>query len=337
MRVLIVRLGAFGDIVHSLPLAADLAAAGLEVHWLCEDRWAVLLEGSPALHGLHRLPRRAWECQRTPLRERLVYWRNLARRLRQINFEAVIDAQGLAKSQLWALASKGLRIGFARGRARELSWLGGGRRRRPLATHVIDQQRELGVLLLRLLRRPHPGGAWHFPLPAWQSERAGMSTWLRHQGLTQPWLLNVGAGWPTKVWPAERQIAFARLLRERRLPLVLAWGSPAERSLAQHIVQEVPGTHCAPPTSIPELGALLAQAAVVISGDTGPLHLARALGTPALGLFGPVPAERNGVRGPHWHNLQAPGAAWERRNLSRVDMAALLPEAVLAAAQALGR
>jgi heptosyltransferase-1 len=75
---------------------------------------------------------------------------------------------------------------------------------------------------------------------------------------------------------------------------------------------------------------------VVVSGDTGPLHLSQALGVPALGLFGPVPATRNGPRGAHWRNLQAPGAAWERRDVSRVDMGAISAEAALAAGLELG-
>jgi ADP-heptose:LPS heptosyltransferase len=163
--------------------------------------------------------------------------------------------------------------------------------------------------------------------------------WLAAQGLDphggrRALVLNVGAGWPTKVWPQERQIAFARLCAAQGLPLVLVWGSPDEYAIAKAIVAACPATRLTPFTTIPQLGGLIAQARVLVSGDTGPLHLGLALGVPAVGLFGPVPASRNGPRGRRYRTLQAPGAAWERKDVSKVDMGALTAEAVLAEALA---
>jgi ADP-heptose:LPS heptosyltransferase len=136
------------------------------------------------------------------------------------------------------------------------------------------------------------------------------------------------------VWPQERQTAFAQLCATRGLPLVLVWGSPAERQLAEAIVAACPATRMAPTTSIPQLAGLIAQARVLVSGDTGPLHLGLALGVPAVGLFGPVPATRNGPRGRQYRTLQAPGAAWERKDVSRVDMGAISAEMALSEALA---
>jgi ADP-heptose:LPS heptosyltransferase len=147
-------------------------------------------------------------------------------------------------------------------------------------------------------------------------------------------MLNVGAGWPTKVWPRERQSAFARLCQERALPLVLVWGSASERSMAEAIIADAGSGLMAPPTTIPQLAGLLAQTRVLVSGDTGPLHLCMALGRPAVGLFGPVPAERNGPRGSGYRTLQAPGAAWERKDVTKVDMGVLSADMVLDAALA---
>jgi heptosyltransferase-1 len=127
-------------------------------------------------------------------------------------------------------------------------------------------------------------------------------------------------------------MAFARLLRGRGIPLVVVWGSAAERTVAEQVVDGADHGILAPPTSIPQLAGLLSHAAVVVSGDTGPLHLALALGTPAVGLFGPVPAERNGPQGRGYRTLQAPGAAWERKDVSKVDMGAISEAAVLEAA-----
>lgn len=331
MRVLVVRLGAFGDIVHTLPLAADLAAAGHEVGWVLEDRWRCVIDGSPVVRRIHTVPRKALRGA-SPLRRRILALRRLVRELRAARYDAVIDAQGLAKSALISFcAGARLRIGHARPRAREMSWIVASRRVAPDAEHVIDQQRALGRALGLSAA---PCGAWSFPMPAWDEQRAWARAWLARRGLRLPWVLNVGAGWPTKVWPVTRQIEFAKLLRERRRPLLCVWGSHEEHDIAEEVIAEARHGELAPPTTIPQLAALLAGAAVVVSGDTGPLHLARALGTPAVGLFGPVPATRNGPIGRGYRTLQAPGAAWERRDVSRVDMAAIGAGAVIAAADA---
>jgi ADP-heptose:LPS heptosyltransferase len=172
-------------------------------------------------------------------------------------------------------------------------------------------------------------------LPAWTSERAWAAQWLVKAGLHQPWLLNVGAGWPTKVWPKQRQIEFAKAVKTRGKPLLLLWGNHQEHDLAEEIVTEARHGVLAPPTSIPQLAGMIAHGAVLVSGDTGPLHLGLALGTPAIGLFGPVPAERNGPRGRGYRTFQAPGAAWERNDVARVDMGTIAAFAVVEAAAAM--
>lgn len=332
MRVLIVRLGAFGDILHTLPLAADLTAAGHHLGWLCEDRWACVLEGSPAVERIHRLPRATFKAEGLAPTERLLVLRRLMREVHAAAYDVVIDAQGLAKSALLvALTAVCRRVGHAQPRARELSWLVSRRRAPTSAVHVIDQQRALG---LRLCGEHHPRGAWKFPLPRWNAERLWAGQWLAKVGLQQSWQLNVGAGWPTKVWPKQRQVEFAKVLKTRKKPLLLLWGSHQEHDLAEEIAAEAGHGMLAPPTSIPQLAGLIAHAAVLVSGDTGPLHLGLALGVPAIGLFGPVPAERNGPRGRGYRTFQAPGAAWERKDVSRVDMGAIAAVAVADAAQA---
>ncbi|MFW5750274.1 MAG: glycosyltransferase family 9 protein [Planctomycetota bacterium] len=332
MRVLLVRLGAFGDIVHTLPLAADLHAAGHHVGWVCEDRWAALLRDNPVIDRLHLLPRGRWRRDASPLAQRRRDLRQLRRELRNAGYQAAIDAQGLAKSAALLLASAApRRVGHQAGRARELSWLATRHRSPALASHVIDQQRALALALGTVAR-----GGWRFPLPAWGEERARINAWLTSHDLVRPWTLNVGAGWPTKVWPHAHQRAFASACTAAGTPLVLAWGSPSERATAEEVAADT-GAILAPATSIGELGALLAASAVVVSGDTGPLHLALALGTPTVGLFGPVPGSRNGPRGLSHRVLQAPGASWERRDVTRVDMGAISPAVVLEAAQSVAR
>lgn len=332
VRALIIRLGAFGDIIHTLPLAADLVADGWTVDWLAEDRWSMLLDGNPAVSRVVGFPRRELRDSAWSWRQRLgLLWR-LVGDLRRERYDAVIDAQGLAKSALLSASSGGRRrIGHDRSRARELAWLVPSTGVPCVAEHVIDQQRDLGRPLLE--DRP-VSGPWRFPLPAWSDDKAWAAAWLAENRLERPWVLNVGAGWPTKVWPVERQVELVRSLGAAGEPVLVVWGSPSEGEVAQRVVAEAGWGVAAPRTTIPQLAGLLASGRMVVSGDTGPLHLALAVGTPAVGLFGPVPATRNGPKGRGYRCLQAPGAAWERRDVSKVDMGAISAAAVVAEARA---
>lgn len=332
-RVLIVRLGAMGDLIHTLPLAQDLKTAGCTVEWLLEDRWAALIDGSPAIDRLWLLPRRGWKQANASVFQRWNNARHLARILARRNFDAVIDAQGLAKSAAFSLAvGAPCRVGHSWKRAREGSWIVSTRRAPSDAIHVVDQQR---ALALPLLGRHHPGGAWRFPLPALQPERAWAQQWLAGTGISSPWILNVGAGWPSKLWPQDRCTAFARLALLRGKQMLILWGGKDEEVRAKEIQGAVPGVILAPATDLRRMAGLIAQAQVFISADTGPLHLAFALGRPTVGLFGPVPAERNGPRGPKSINLQAPGKLWERTNVELGRMGTITEDKVFQAAQEL--
>ncbi len=334
MRVLVVRLGAFGDMVHTLPLAATLAQAGHEVGWLCEDRWSELVVGNPAIALVHQLPRA--QIRKGPWFGRLAALQRTVADLRRGVYDAVIDAQGLAKSAFFAVASGARqRIGHApcfdgsqgRSRAREGSWLVMRTRIPTTDIHVIDQQRNLAQGLGLA-----PTGPWRFPLPRWQEAEVWLATALPPG--PRPWVLNVGAGWPTKLWPQERQVALVQALQRRRQRVLLLWGSPAERTAAERVLQLAGSGELAPPTTIPRLGALLRASRLLVSSDTGPLQLGFAIGSPCVGLFGPVPALRNGPCGAGQRSLQAPGKRWERKDLSLVDMGAISVEAVLEAGDA---
>ena len=328
MRILLIRLGAFGDIIHTLPLAADLAAAGHDIGWCCEDRWASLVTGSPAVRWLHPLPRKFLRDRQRGIGPRLAVVRQLFSSIRAKQYDVVIDAQGLAKSAVISLLS-GIpeRVGHGRPRARECSWLVGNRRSVTSAVHVIDQQRALAGAI-----GVTSTGDWHFPLPTWQAEHHWAAATLTQLQMERPWMLNVGAGWPTKVWPEERLREFLGQASQRRLPVLVLWGSAGERAVAERVIAQAHYGVLAPDTDLPRLAALLSRAAVVISGDTGPLHLALAVGVPTVGLFGPVPAERNGPRGRGHRTLQAPGALWERQDVTKVSMGAITPEQVFQSA-----
>lgn len=332
-RVLIVRLGAMGDLIHTLPLAQDLKTAGCTVEWLLEDRWAPLLEGSPTIDRLWLLPRRGWKQANASLSQRWNDARHLARILSKRNFDAVIDAQGLAKSAAFSMViGAPCRVGHPWIRAREGSWIVSTRRAPGGAVHVVDQQR---CLALPLLGRRHPGGPWCFPLPTFDSERAWAKQWLAGTGISSPWILNVGAGWPSKLWPQDRCNAFARLALMKGKQVLILWGGKDEEARAKAIQSAAPGVILAPSTDLRRMAGLIAQAQVFISADTGPLHLAFALGRPTVGLFGPVPAGRNGPRGSRSINLQAPGKLWERTSVELGRMGIITEDAVFSAAQEL--
>ncbi len=118
--------------------------------------------------------------------------------------------------------------------------------------------------------------------------------------------MNPGAGWPSKLWPTERYAAVIRHLAQRRqLPSLVTWAGSGERAMAEEVARCAgAAAQVAPATALPELAALCRRARLFVGADTGPLHLAAAVGTPCVGLYGPWPAARHGPYGPQHVALQ---------------------------------
>jgi len=285
MRVLIVRLGALGDIVHAVPLAAALRRAlprAAAIDWVVEEHYAGLLDMVPDLDRRIVL--------RTRSRPTLAAWRGLRRTLRAVSYDAALDVQGLGKSALVARLSGARRVvGFRPPFLRE-RWAGwlytetadAGRPR-----HVID--RNLGILgALGVADRD-----WSFPIRVRAPNPIEAS---RGSGYV---VLNPNAAWATKRWSPECYGAVAEHVScVHGLPCVVVWG-PQDEARAAAVVAASGGVAVlAPPTDLVALAALLRSAALVVSGDTGPLHLAAALGTPVVGLYGPSDPARNGPWSP---------------------------------------
>jgi ADP-heptose:LPS heptosyltransferase len=293
-----------------------------------EGRAADVLAGHPAIDHIFRLPRGWLKAPRAVLA--------LRRQLRDFRPDVAIDMQGLLKSGVatW-LSGAATRIGFAKPASREQAWLAYTHAVRPTAAHVVDRNCELLAPL-----GVHVAQA-SFDMPHWPVSRLRMRQWVASLRLPRPpVIINPGAGWASKLWPVERFAAVARgLYRRHGQPVVVAWGGAAERTAAERIAAESCGAAVvAPDTSLQDLGELARMAALFISSDTGPLHLAAAVGTPCVGLFGPVPATRNGPYGPGHMCLEPPAALrpkWDDRKHDTASMAGITVEDVVSAADSL--
>ena len=286
MRVLLVRLSSIGDVVHTLPALAALAHAGHEAGWIVEPPALPLLEGNPLLaQGVLKAP----PARRFTLGEA----RRTAAELRRRAFDVALDFQGLWKSAAWARASGASSVvGFARSYRREPGstlLLKDCREQPAAARHVIDKN----LSLLRALDIDALG-LREFPLPHLEVERERVDEGLSALGGFDFVLLNPGGGWESKLWPAERFGALARRLGDEGRRCLVAWG-PGEEDLANRVVAASAGAAQRTfSTTLREYVALARRARLVVAADTGPLHLACAVGTPVVALFGPTDPERNG-------------------------------------------
>lgn len=304
-RILIVRMSALGDIVHALPVLAALRRAwpAVKVDWIVDEAYASILS---LAEGLHRRvivrasqpgnpeglpPQSPGEPAHTVAFVGGAGYFHAVRFLRAQKYDAALDLQGLLKSAVWARVSGARRvIGFDRAHLREpMAASFYTETVMPLeARHVIQKNlsilQALGVPPAAVELPLHPAAA-----PATTAAIAAAG------GARKYAVLNPGAAWPNKRWPAERFGALAAQLRARTgLHSLVTWG-PNERDLAQRVIDASAGAAiAAPPTEIADLAVIMRDAALVVSGDTGPLHIAAAMGTPLVGLYGPTWPERNG-------------------------------------------
>ena len=297
MRILIVKLGSIGDIVHTLPSLAAIRQAmpNAEISWVVERRAAEILRDNPILDRLIEVDTKA-------LRRGLVSGETLRaprqqlRQLRASAFELALDFQGLLKSASIARLSGAHRVfGFSSGSLREPAsrLLLSQSIRISKNLHVIRKNLALASGALRI-SVPKSANDLEFPIgtnPAHQDE--ARKTELLTNGSYA--ILNPGGGWPTKLWSAER---FGRLADElwshHGLHSLVTYG-PGEAQLAETVLQaSQSGKTHAVSLSLKGFYELAKRAQVYVGGDTGPTHLAIAAGAPIVGLFGPTEWWRNG-------------------------------------------
>jgi lipopolysaccharide heptosyltransferase I len=329
-RIAIVKLSSLGDVIHALPVARALRRRfpDASLTWIVEARELAILRDHPDLDRVIPVDTRRWRrLIWRPAGARQV-WQKLGRlstRVRAARFDVAIDLQGLLKSGvLTAYTGAPLRIGFGVGHCRERANALFTNRRvtpPPGAVHVVDQYLSL------LSALDVPAGPAEFHVPPRPPAELRMDEFLVERGFKSTdriVALNPGAGRADKRWSVRHFRALAeRLGTEGGARILLLWG-PDEVHMARQIGDGLTSRAIlAPPTDLDELTSLLRRVSLMIASDTGPLHLAAAVGTPALGLFGPTSAARNGPYGPRCRAIQSPDGT----------MDGLAPDAVFAAAQ----
>lgn len=298
MRFLVIRLSSIGDVVHALPAVSALGATfpQAQITWVIEARYAGLLAGNPFVHETIALDTLGW---RTRLGH-LSTFRDVLRSMARLRgFDTTIDFQGLLKSALIArLSHAPRRIGFQR------KWL-----REPLAAtfytdraqltggeHVVEESMALVEHAgAKLVPREH----WQFPLPTNPADTSSVEARLQLGGIDEFMIVNPGGGWTAKRWAPTN---YAELIRSLACEVpwrILVTGSAQEEDMVREILDGAK-THRASyfPSNLTEFIALARRARLFVGGDSGPLHLAAAVGTPIVGVYGPTSPARNGPFAP---------------------------------------
>ena len=349
-RLLVVRLGAMGDILHALPAVTALRRAhpAWHVGWVVEPRWMPLLvapeigdqrsnisaargASMPIVDQLHFAATRDWK--RRPLSARTASEiRALAHELRAMNYDAVLDLQGAIRSAaIGRLAACPRRIGEATPREWPAHWLF-TQRVVTRGAHVIEKAVELvSAVAGDALAAAEPLLPVDPEAETWCDSFLAAAPSLAARPIV---LLAPGAGWGAKRWPPERYAAVAQGLKQRGFSVLVNAG-PGEESLAAVITAG--GAAVAVSATLPQLIALTRRIALCIGGDTGPLHLACALGRPVVGIYGPTDPSRNGPYGTRARVLRCPESRNDHSRRAAPDpgLLTIAPEDVLRAADEL--
>ncbi len=336
MRVLIVKVSALGDILHAMPAVRSLmnSRPDLDVGWVVDSRYSDVMELFGGLSRLHVIDPKGWGRY---LREiKLLKTGREARRqlgdIRRTRYDIALDLQGLVKSAAVAKLSGADRVaGFSRDLCREPASACFYKEkvkvdgRLPVAKQIMS-------LVSQTMDVPDETADPELTVPDRAVETAGGI--LKGLGAQSPILLVVGAGWPTKVLPAE---SFSRVAQDLAAagPVIALAGSENEKKRAQKIISGVGRGSILYRQDILVLAGLFKEARVVIGGDTGLIHLSAQLGTPTVSFYGASLGARSGPEGPahRWVQSQedcSPCFARECDNI--VCMANLSPEMITAAA-----
>jgi len=327
-KLLILRLGSMGDIVHALPGGAALRRAfpAASIGWAVEERWSELLcaagaenatSGSPEkplVDRLHFINTVAW--RKAPFSGAM--WKDAwsaMSALRSTRYDIAVDFQGAWKSAglaLWSGAPE--RIGSASPRESPAAMFY-TRRVMPASAHVVDQNLELAATVTG-----QDSGPACFPLPCSAATETWCDAELQRHSLEDFALLSPGGGWGAKLWPAKNYGEVAAALGREGLPSLVNFG-PGEEELARAVEASSAGSAQPMCCSLGELIALTRRASLFMGGDSGPMHLAAALGIPVVAIFGPTDPARNGPYGTRSAVLRSAASATSYSHHDRPDPA----------------
>jgi heptosyltransferase I len=342
-RLLIVRLGSMGDIIHTLPAATALRQAFPEASlgWVVEERWAELLctlaeprsgprsPRRPLVDRVHTVNTKMWRSSLLSVQT----WEQIAAGLSELRaqrYEVAVDFQGAARSALLARWSGAPTIYGVTQPRENVASMFYTRQVMARGAHIVEQNLSLAEAVAR---RPLEISKIEFP----HDEAVEKQTESRLP-LGNFVLLNPGAGWGAKQWPAERYGEVARRLAEHGMKSLINFG-PGEESLMRAVESASEGTAKGIACSLTELIALTRRAHLFIGGDTGPMHLAAALGIPLVAIFGPTNPARNGPFGTRSIVLRSPDSPTTHSRRAQIDpgMLEISAAEVVAAAQKLLR
>lgn len=287
-RLLIVKTSSLGDVIHNLPVLADIRAHHPEMvfDWVVEESFADIPALHPAVDSVIPVALRRW--RKNPLRSST--WREITafrQRIRQHHYDFVVDTQGLLKSAWIVHGARGIRHGQDRSSAREpLAALFYDRRHQvPRGQHAVSRNRQLAALALGYpmptttpvygLRAPPPPAALSLPAQYMVALHATSRD--------------------SKLWPAGHWIALGKMLSAEGIRLLLPWGSEQERQRAQAIASQLPDSLVLPRLRISELAGILAKAVAAVGVDTGLVHLAAALEVPTVAIYTDTDPQLTGV------------------------------------------
>jgi len=300
MKILILKSSSLGDIIHALPVLRLLKSHWPEsqIHWWVANGLATLLDNDPDLAGLFLLQRQRW---RNP-----VYWPEAvasARAMRAERFDLAIDLQGLARSALFGwFAGAACTVGLDYSREGAAAAYDLTAPPVPPETHAVERY----LTVLRLLQVPIH---WRFQWLRDNSDAAAQVR-VKWQPGNKPWvLLFPGARGANKRWPVRHFIELCRLLTRRPDLHIAVLGGGADQALGKAITEQIPGRclDLTGQTSLWEMVEWIRLSRLLITNDTGPMHIAAALKKPVVAIFGPTSPARTGPYGQLHHVLQVTG------------------------------
>lgn len=317
-RILIVRLSAVGDVILSVPVACALRRLYPNAHisWIVQNGAAPLLRDHPAVDQLVTIPKLQLKTPSTFL--------NAIKQARAVRPDITIDVQGLLKTAVLAYRSGAKqRVGFAKSEFE-------GRECSPWLNNIIVRPRHQhvalrGIELVQKLGLQDAIVEYRFP-ESKEDQLFAEQTRSDLFGEARYAIINVGAGWESKLWPSDRYGAVANhLLEHYGLKTMIVWGGKKEEIIAREVLSHSPAASVmAPSTNLTQLRSLLKRGVVFVGSDTGPMHLAAAVDTPTVGLIGPMPGERVGPLGSAHRTVQNERLPLNDRHRRRTDSGPML-------------